>query len=77
MVVRVILRESIDDLDVLIAELTELRQALSLADLHGNPSTALWDVESGLRHAARRATRRADVVRRAIALLDRERRLAS
>lgn len=72
-----ILRESIDDLDVLITELTELRRELSLADLHGNRTDVLCEVEAGLRHAANRAAGRADVVRRAIALLDRQRRLAS
>lgn len=62
------LRDSIDDLDVLIAELTELRQELSHADLRGNPEDALWSVEAGLRHAAARADARARVVRRAIDL---------
>jgi len=68
------LRDSIDDLDVLIAELTELRQDLSHADLRGNPEDALWSVEAGLRHAASRAEARAAVVRRAIDLMNRDRR---
>ncbi|MBI2710385.1 MAG: hypothetical protein HYX34_11925 [Actinobacteria bacterium] len=62
------LRDSIDELDVLIAELTGLRQELSLADLRGMEEDALWDVEAGLRHLARRAEARATVVRRAIEL---------
>jgi len=62
------LRDSIDDLDVLIAELTELRQELSHADLRGNPADALWSVEAGLRHVSTRAQARAHVVRRAIEL---------
>jgi hypothetical protein len=69
----VTLRASIDDLDVLIVELTELRQALSVADLHGNPDDALWDAEARLRHVAERATTRANIVRRAIDVLARER----
>ena len=35
------LRDSIDDLDALISELTELRQELSHADLLGNDAAAL------------------------------------
>lgn len=67
------LRPSIDDLDLLIAELTELRQALSVADLRGNPDDALWDAEAGLRHVADRATARAAIVRRAIEVLNEQR----
>jgi hypothetical protein len=59
---------SIDDLDGLIAELTEVRQRLSLAELRGVPEDALWEAETALRHTADRAVRRADVVRRAIEL---------
>lgn len=70
------LHESIDDLDALVAELTRLRQALSHAELRGDTDDALWEVEAGLRHLARRAERRAEVVRRAIDLLDRHRRIA-
>ncbi len=60
------LRESIDDLDALIAELTQLRQEMSHADLVGNYDDALWAVEAGLDHAAQRAQVRARVVRCAI-----------
>lgn len=67
------LRESIDDLDILIRELTELRQDLSRADLVGNDEDALWSVEAGLRHVAARAETRASVVRRAIDLISRQR----
>ncbi|CAN5778265.1 hypothetical protein BH24ACT3_BH24ACT3_13730 [soil metagenome] len=71
------LRESIDDLDVLIAELTELRQQLSLADRRGNPESTLWEVEAGLRHVAQRSGARAAMVRRAVELLATEgRRIA-
>jgi len=62
------LRDSIDDLDALIRQLTELRQDLSLAALRGNDIDALWDVEAGLRHLAQRATTRADMVALAIEL---------
>ena len=65
------LRESIDELDVLIAEMTDLRQQLCRAELHGDPQsaeTALWDAELGLHHVARRAESRARLVRRAIEL---------
>lgn len=67
------LRDSIDDLDVLIAELTELRQELSHADLRGGDEDALWSVEAGLRQVAARASARATVVRRAIDLLNQHR----
>jgi hypothetical protein len=66
------LRDSIDDLDVLIADLTELRQRLSHAELRGVPEDALWEAEAGLRHAADRAERRAHVLRRAIELRRRQ-----
>lgn len=71
-----ILRASIDDLDSLISELTDLRQALSVADLRGNPEDALWDAEARLRHVSDRAKTRATIVRRAIDVLDRQRRIA-
>ncbi len=63
------LQDSIDDLDGLIVELTELRQLLCRAEILGNPEDALWDVEVGLRHVAERADARSDTVRRAIDLL--------
>jgi hypothetical protein len=62
------LRDSIDELDVLIVELTELRQALSHAELRGGPEDGLWEAEAGLRHLAARAEARARVLRRAIEL---------
>lgn len=65
------LRDSIDEIDVLISELSELRQALCRADLRGAPEDALWDAEAGLRHVARRAETRARVLRRAIELQNR------
>jgi hypothetical protein len=65
----VILQDSIDELDGLIVELTELRQALCRAELQGNPEDALWDVDLGLQHVAARADARAATVRRAIQLL--------
>ena len=65
---RVPLRDSIDELDVLIAELAELRQQLCRAELAGSPDDVLWDAEAGLRHVARRAEARAKLVRRAIEL---------
>lgn len=71
----VTLGASIDDLDGLIAELTEVRQRLSHADLRGLPEDALWEAETTLRHLASRAAWRADAVRRTIDLL-RERRTA-
>jgi len=62
------LRDSIDEIDVLIAELTDLRQALCRAELGGSPEDALWDAEAGLRHVARRSEARARLLRRAIEL---------
>ncbi len=69
------LRDSIDEIDVLIAELSDLRQALCRAELAGSPEDALWDAEAALRHVARRSDARAKLVRRAIEL-NRERRSA-
>ncbi len=66
-----LLQDSIDELDGLIAELTELRQQLSHAELVGHPEEALWDVDLGLRHVSKRAGSRADTVRRAIQVLRR------
>ncbi|HEY4376352.1 MAG TPA: hypothetical protein VGM93_04305 [Acidimicrobiales bacterium] len=62
------LRESIDELDVLVAELSDLRKQLRRAEKSGNPEHALWDAEAGLRHVARRAEARAHLVRKAIEL---------
>jgi prefoldin subunit 5 len=73
MVAAMTLRDSIDDLDVLIAELTELRQELSHADLRGADEEALWSVEAGLRQVAARASTRATVVRQAIDLFNKHR----
>lgn len=63
------LRNSIDELDVLIAEMIELRQQLCRAELAGDPESALWDAEVGLHHLARRAEARAHVIGRAIELV--------
>jgi hypothetical protein len=72
-----VLRDSIDDVDALIGELTDLRQRLSQADLalaSGAPTgdsraeDALWDAENRLRGVAERAAWRAGMVRRAIEL---------
>lgn len=67
------LRNSIDELDVLIAEMTELRQQLCRAELAADPESALWDAEVGLRHLARRADARAQVLDRAIELVGHQR----
>jgi hypothetical protein len=70
------LRESIDELDVLIAEMTELRQQLCVAELDGDrerAEQALWATEVGLGDLARRAGRRARIVHRAIELMAWER----
>ncbi len=66
-------RDSIDELDVLIAEMTELRQQLCRAELAGDPESVLWDAEVSLRHLARRAEARARVVNRAIELVSHQR----
>jgi len=70
------LRASIDDIDQLIVELTELRQQLSVADLRGNPADSLWEAEARLRHVSERAATRAAIVRRAIEVIDRQRNIA-
>lgn len=62
------LRDSIDELDVLITELSRLRQELCRAELAGSPDDVLWDAEAGLRHVARRSEARATLLRRAIEL---------
>ena len=71
------LRDSIDDVDALIGELTDLRQRLSQADRARSAGTpagdaraedALWDAENRLRGVAERAAWRARIVRRAIQL---------
>ena len=71
------LRDSIDDVDALIGELTDLRQRLSQADLalaagaqtgDSRAEDALWDAENRLRGVAERAVWRAGMVRRAIEL---------
>ena len=64
------LRESIDELDVVIAELTDLRRRLTQAQRSGAPEDALWDAEAAFRHLARRSETRARVLRRAIELQD-------
>jgi len=69
------LQSSIDDLDALIVELSEVRDRLSAAGEQPDPE-ALWHAETSLRHVSDRATRRAIVLRRAIAIL-REQRAAS
>ena len=71
--IHVNLRNSIDELDVLIAELTELRQQLCRAELAGDPESALWEAEAGLRHVSRRAEARAHIVGRAIELVSHQR----
>ena len=72
------LRDSIDDVDALIDELTGLRQRLSQADLaltagaepgDARAEDALWDAENRLRGVAERAAWRARMVRRAIELI--------
>lgn len=62
------IRESIDELDVLIADLSELRQTLRRAELTGMVDDALWDAEANLRHVSRRTGERARLLRRAIEL---------
>ena len=62
------LRDTIDELDGLIAELSQLRQTLCRAELADTVDNALWDAEAGLRRVAARADARAGTVRRAIEL---------
>ena len=62
------LRESIDELDVLIAELSELRQTLHRAEVTGSVDDVIWDAEAQLRHVSRRTGERARLLRRAIEL---------
>lgn len=62
------LRESIDELDVLIADLSELRQTLQRAELTGAVDDVIWDAEAQLRHVSRCTGERARLLRRAIEL---------
>ena len=68
------LQSSIDDLDALIVELSEVRERLARTGEQPDPEV-LWQAETSLRHLGERATRRAVVLRRAIEVL-RERRQA-
>lgn len=63
-----LLRDTIDELDGLIVELSQLRQDLCRAELSGDADNALWDAEAALKRVARRADARAHTVRRAIDL---------
>ena len=63
------LRDTIDDLDSVIAELADLRQALIVAEQEPHPADVLWDIERALLRASARAARRADTVHRVIELL--------
>jgi len=63
-----LLRDTIDELDGLIVELSQLRQSLCRAELSGSTDNALWDAEAELRRVAGRAEARAQTVRRAIEL---------
>lgn len=65
-----LLRDTIDELDGLIAELSQLRQSLCRAELAGPEpvDNVLWDAEAGLRRVAARAGVRAGTVHRAIEL---------
>jgi hypothetical protein len=69
------LESSIDEIDALIVELGDVRERLARSSPDPDPE-ALWQAETSLRHLGERASRRADVLRRAIDLL-RERRAAS
>ena len=64
-----------EELDGLIAELTELRDRLARPDLVGDED-ALWELEVALRHLSTRAEARADLLRRQIDLVNEERRTA-
>lgn len=68
------LQSSIDDLDALIVELSDVRDRLERTGGEPDPEV-LWQAETTLRHLGERATRRAVVLRRVIAVL-RERRSA-
>jgi len=62
------LRDTIDELDALVGELSRLRQQLCLAELRGSDTAVVWEAEAELQRLARRADRRARLLRRAIEL---------
>ena len=71
------LRDTIDDLDSVIAELADLRQALIVAEQEPRPADVLWDIEHALLRASARAAHRADTVHRVIELLGEARKPVS
>ena len=71
------LRDTIDDLDSVIAELADLRQALIVAEQEPHPADVLWDIEYALLRASARAAHRADSVHRVIELLGESRTTVS
>lgn len=64
------LQDTIDDLDSVISELADLRQALIVAERDAHPTEVLWEIEHALLRASARAARRADTVHRAIDLMN-------
>jgi hypothetical protein len=64
-----------DELDGLIAELSELRDRLARPGVRDDED-ALWELEVALRHLGVRAAHRADLLRRQIDLVNEERRTA-
>lgn len=60
--------DTLDELDLLLAELSDLRSALAAVDGSDSAQNALWDAEAGLRRVSERAESRARILRRAIEL---------
>lgn len=66
------LRDTIDELDLLVSELVELRQLVRVADLAADDGMTrertLWDAEARLRRVSERSGHRAAILRRAAEL---------
>ncbi|MGK2949660.1 MAG: hypothetical protein ACSLFP_13895 [Acidimicrobiales bacterium] len=69
------LTAAIDELDGLVAELSELGQRLRSPGMAGDED-GLWELEVALRHLGGRAEARADLLQRQIDLVSRQRRSA-
>ena len=66
---------SVDELDALVVELTELRTQLARPGVDADED-ALWELEVALRHLSLRAAFRADLLRRQIERINEQRRSA-
>lgn len=69
------LTAAIDELDGLVAELSEVGQRLRSPGMEGDED-GLWELEVALRHLSVRAQARADLLQRQIDVISQQRRSA-